>query len=248
MRLGHQQSSHQSAEASTSSPHTESPANRSPTTKGRAANSPASANGASSDLPRVAVPPASLKPLPELTPEMKESMRKYYSSVNLALDVESPQFQELYDRERQASTVTQGLSSKRADPGQSGAAPGQSGTAPGQSGIAPGQSGTAPGHSGAAPRSAESSSEKSEPEVEEEFLVRKGALTKEELDKVRNALQANMVLQAPTPQHMGPQYKVRPSSRHVMATGSIVCWFLVRSKDELPHQHQSFVSLRCLNK
>lgn len=149
---------------------------------------------------------------------MKESIRNIYALVGRSdLDVDSPEFQQAYDRERQASQDAQKPSG--AAPPSTGAAPGQSDAASRQSGAAQGHSGAAPGHSGAAPREAESTSWKSEPEVEIEFPVGQGALTKEELDKVRTALQANMVLRAPAPQSMGPQYKVRPSRHHFHGDG-----------------------------
>lgn len=141
-------------------------------------------------------------------------MRSHYASVGRSdLDVDSPEFQELYERERQASRDAQNLS---------GAAPPSTGAAPGQSGAAPGHSDAAPRQSGPAPREAESTARKSEPEVEIEFPVGQQALTKEELDKVRNALQADMVLRAPTPQSKSPEYKVRPSCHPFTVIGSAV--------------------------
>ena len=72
----------------------------------------------------------------------------------------------------------------------------------------------------------------SSPEVEVEFTVGLDKLTTEDLDKVREALQAKTLLDTPVPLTMGPNYKVRWRSSSSCIAGKKkmrLCTFLDKS-------------------
>ena len=146
-----------------------------------------SAEASTSSPPSTALPSRGARPPPQPTKEEKQTIHDALTARGGIADALK---QGILEHKLHQQAASQGVrqATARSDKPSSG-----------QFVAALGQSGA-----GAAPGWPDSGS----PEVEVEFIVGLDKLTKEELDKVKEALQAKTMLDTPVPLTMDPNYKV----------------------------------------